>query len=111
MQFDQLQRREFMTLLGGAMAAWPLAAPAQQPALPVIGYFSSAAPEGLSGYLRALRQGLKESGYVEGENLAIEYRWAENHAERLPELVADRVRRQVKVIAATGAPSSLRFRQ
>jgi putative tryptophan/tyrosine transport system substrate-binding protein len=68
--------------------------------MPVIGFLNSATPEGFSGYMRALRQGLKESGYVEGENLAIEYRWAENQAERLPELAADLVRRQVKVIAA-----------
>ena len=102
-----MRRREFITLLGGAAAAWPLAAHAQQPAMPVIGYFSSSTPEGFSGNLRALRQGLKESGYVEGENLAIEYRWAENQAERLPELAADLVRRQVKVIATIGPPASM----
>jgi hypothetical protein len=76
----------------------------RQAAMPVIGYFNSAAPEGFSGYLRALRQGFKESGYVEGENVAIEYRWGENQAERLPELAADLVRRQVKVIAALDEP-------
>jgi ABC-type uncharacterized transport system substrate-binding protein len=102
-----VRRREFITLLGGAAVAWPLAARAQQPAMPVIGYFNSATPEGFSDYLRGFRQGLKESGYVEGENLAIEYRWAENQAERLPELTADLVRRQVKVIAAIGAPASI----
>jgi putative tryptophan/tyrosine transport system substrate-binding protein len=101
-----VKRRDFITLLGGA-AAWPLAARAQQASMPVIGYFNSATPEGFSGPLRALRQGLKESGYVEGENLAIEYCWAENRAERLPELMADLVRRQVKVIAAMGAPASI----
>jgi putative tryptophan/tyrosine transport system substrate-binding protein len=76
MQLDQLKRREFITLLGGA-AAWPLAARAQR-AIPVIGYLHSSTPDGFSDYLRALRQSIKESGYVEGENLVIEYRWAEN---------------------------------
>jgi len=101
-----MKRREFITLLGGA-ASWPLAALAQQPAMPVIGYFNSGTPEVFWGYLPALRRGLKESGYVESENVAIEYRWAENQPERLPELAADLVRRQVKVIAAMGAPASL----
>ena len=73
----------------------------------VIGYFNSATPEGFSDYLRALRQGLKESSYVEGENLAIEYRWAENQVERLPVLAVDLVRRQVKVIVAFGPPASM----
>src|SRR5258707_9466890 len=100
-------RREFITLLGSAAGAWPLAARAQQPAMPMIGYLNSATPEGFSDYLRALRQGLKESGYVEGENLTIEYRWAENERERLPVLTADLVRRQVKGIAAIGAPASI----
>jgi putative ABC transport system substrate-binding protein len=80
---------------------------AQEGAVPVIGYFNSATPDGFSGYLPALRQGLKEGGYVEGENVVIEYRWAENQPERLPELAADLVRRQVKVIAAMGAPASI----
>jgi putative ABC transport system substrate-binding protein len=102
-----MKRRNFIALLGSAAATWPLAARAQQPAMQVIGYFNSATPEGFSDQLRALRQGLKESGYVEGENLAIDYRWAENQAERLPELAADLVRRQVKVIAAIGAPASI----
>jgi putative ABC transport system substrate-binding protein len=102
-----VKRREFITLLGGAAAAWPLAAGAQQPALPVVGYFNSATPEGFSSYLPAFRRGLKESGYVEGENVAIEYRWGENQPERLPELAADLIRRQVKVIAAMGAPASI----
>ena len=101
-----MKRREYISLLGGA-AGWPLSARAQQQAMPVIGYFNSATPEGFSDYLRGFRQELKESGYVEGENVAIEYRWAENQAERLPELAADLVRRQVKVIAAIGAPASI----
>ena len=97
-----MRRRDFITLLGGT-AAWPLAARAQQPErVPVIGYFNSATPEVFSGYLAAFRRGLKESGYVESENLTIEYRWAQNQPERLPDLAADLVRRQVKVIARAG---------
>src|SRR5215510_14398749 len=101
------RRREFITLLSGAAAAWPLAARAQQPAMPVVGYLTSSTPEGFSGYLRALRQGLKESGYVEGENLAIEYRWAENQIDRLPALAADLVRRRVALIVALTPPAAL----
>ena len=102
-----MKRRDFITLLGGA-AAWPLAVRAQQVAMPVIGYLNSVTPEGYpSGYLPALRQGLKESGYVESENVAIEYRWAENQPERLPELAAGLVRRQVKVIVAWGPLASM----
>jgi len=92
MRSNPLKRRDFITLLGGAAAGWPLAARAQQPPMPVVGYLNSATPEGFSGYLQALRQGLKQSGYVEGENLAIEYRWAENQIDRLPALAADLVR-------------------
>jgi len=102
-----VKRRDFITLLGGA-AAWPLAVRAQQVAMPVIGYLNSVTPEGYpSGYLPALRQGLKESGYVESENVAIEYRWAENQPERLAALAADLVRRQVKVIVAWGPLASM----
>jgi putative tryptophan/tyrosine transport system substrate-binding protein len=102
-----MRRREFIAALGTATATWPSAAHAQQPAMPVIGYFNSATSDGFSAYLPALRQGLKEGGYIEGENVAIEYRWADNQPERLPELAADLVHRQVRVIAAQGAPASI----
>jgi putative ABC transport system substrate-binding protein len=101
-----MKRREFMALLGGA-AAWPLVAQAQQAAMPVIGFLNPQTQDGYSERLRGFRQGLKDTGFIEGENLTVEYRWAENQLDRVPALAKDLVRRNVAVIAATGGLSSV----
>ena len=102
-----MRRREFITLLGGTVAAWPLAARAQQPAMPVIGYLNFGSPESDASRLTGLRRGLNQSGYVEGRNLVIEYRWAGNQADRLPALAADLVQLRVAVIVTPGLVATL----
>ena len=101
-----MKRREFITIIGG-MAVWPLAARAQQPAMPVIGFLDSRSPAAMGDRLRGFRQGLGEIGYVEGESVTVIYRWAENKIDQLPELAADLVRQQVAVILTSGSAASV----
>ena len=101
-----IKRRQLITLLGGAGAAWPLAGRAQQPAVPVIGFLDSRSSDAMGSRLGGFRQGLKELGFAEGENVAIAYRWAEDRLDRLPEMAAELVSRQPSVIVTTGGPST-----
>jgi len=101
-----MRRREFTMLFGGAAATWPLAARAQQPAIPVVGFLGLSSPDVFADRIRGFQRGLKETGYVEGENVAIEYRWAENQNDRLPGLAAELARRRVAVIATAGPDAS-----
>src|ERR1700747_1706283 len=101
-----MRRREFIGLVGGAAAAWPLSVRAQQPATPVIGFLSTSLPTEFVRYLAAFRQGLKETGFIEAQNVAIEFRWAEGRYDRLPDLAADLVKRGIAVLVATGGAAA-----
>jgi putative ABC transport system substrate-binding protein len=102
-----MQRRKFIRLLGGTAIAWAFAARAQQPTMPVVGFLNGASPELYTRFLGEFRRGLREMGFIEGQNVVIEFRWAENHYERLPELAADLIHRHVTAIAATSTPAAL----
>src|SRR5215475_10610686 len=99
-----MRRREIIALLGNAALAWPLTVHAQQAGMPAIGFLNRASPDGRTDRLHAFRQGLREAGFVEGENVALEHRWAENQLDRLPSLAADLVRRRMAVIVAGSLP-------
>jgi ABC-type uncharacterized transport system substrate-binding protein len=107
MRFNHLSRREFIALLGGVVAAWPLAVRAQQPGTPVIGFLNTGSPAAYANRVAAFRQGLNEAGYIENQNVAIEFRWAEGHYDRLPGMADDLVHRQVNIIAASATNAAV----
>jgi ABC-type uncharacterized transport system substrate-binding protein len=102
-----MRRREFIKLLSNTVVAWPLTARAQRPAMPVIGFLSSVSPQPFANYVAGFRAGLKEGGYIDGQNVTIEFRWAEGHYDRLPEMAADLVRHKVAVLVSTGGEPSV----